>query len=279
EDVYRVLTNAHRKDGDIESYASSPYPLGDVLAAESPAVERVVHFVRGLSSEADLGNARIAVTGFFTDRAFFDVFGFHLEKGTPTEVFARPHSLVLTQETARKLFGEKEAIGATVSLRGLGDFVVTGVLAPKSGKTHMEFDILASLSSLPVLEREKTVGSILTNWNNYYSNYSYVRLLPGHSPDELGSLLASLQDRFYGQLELESRDKGYSFELQRLAEITPGRILSQSLGRSLPQLVLYFLGGLALIGTAAAGADCERRSASHSLVRWSAMAGELRVSH
>src|SRR5512141_841164 len=47
QNVYRVLTDAHRKDGGMEPYASSPYPLGEVLTAESPAVERVVHVVRG----------------------------------------------------------------------------------------------------------------------------------------------------------------------------------------------------------------------------------------
>lgn len=266
-EVYRVLTNAHRKDGDIENYASSPFPLGEVLAHESPAVERVVHFVRGLSSEADLGGSRIAVNGFFTDAGFFDVFGFRLEKGLPTEALNHPNSLVLTAETAHKLFGEKEAMGATVKLRGFGDFVVTGVFAPMPGKTHLEFDILGSFSSLPVLERERSVGSILTNWNNYYSNYSYVRLHSGHSPDELATLLGSIPNRFYGNLELESRDKGYSFELQRLAEITPGRILSQSLGRGVPQLVLYFLGALALVGMAAALFNYTNLTLARSLAR------------
>src|SRR3990172_9192454 len=42
-DVYRVLTNAQRKNGNIESYASSPYPLGEIIAAETPAVENIVH--------------------------------------------------------------------------------------------------------------------------------------------------------------------------------------------------------------------------------------------
>ncbi|MBI3110433.1 MAG: ABC transporter permease [Ignavibacteriales bacterium] len=252
DDVYRVLTNAHRKDGGIENYASSPFPLGEVLAAESPAVGKIVHVVRGLSGEANLGSNRVAVNGFFTGPSFFEVFGFTLGKGTAREALVRPHSVVITQETAGKLFGENEAIGKTVTLRGYGDFVVTGVLAKPPGKSHLEFDMLGSLSSLPVLEREGSTGSVLTNWNNYYSNYSYVQLKAGHDPGELEPLLASTQERFYGQLELESRDKGYTFELEPLTEISPGRILSQNVGRALPQLVLTILSGLALIGMIAA---------------------------
>ena len=252
DDVYRVLTNAHRKNGNIETYASSPFPLGEILAAESPAVENIVHVVRGLSSEADLGANRISLEGFFAGPSFFQVFGFALEEGTKEDALTRPQSVVLTKEAALRIFGEKKAIGATLTLRGLGDFQVTGVLAPKQGKTHLEFNMLGSLSSLPILEQEKKVSSILINWNNYYSNYTYLRLQHGRSPDELESLLGSAQDRFYGQLELESRDKGYSFELQPLTEISPGRMLSQSVGRALPDIVLYFLSGLALIGMGAA---------------------------
>jgi len=81
-DIYRVLTNAHRKNGNIESYASSPFPLGEILAAESPAVENIVHVVRGLSSEADLGANRISLEGFFAGPSFFQMFGFALEEGT-----------------------------------------------------------------------------------------------------------------------------------------------------------------------------------------------------
>ena len=266
-DIYRVLTNAHRKNGNIESYASSPFPLGEILAAESPAVENIVHVVRGLSSEAALGANRISLEGFFAGPSFFQMFGFALEEGTREDALTRPQSVVLTKEAALRIFGEKKALGATLTLRGLGDFQVTGVLAPKQGKTHLEFDALGSLSSLPVLEQEKKVGSILTNWNNYYSNYTYLRLQHDRSPDELESLLSSVQDRFYGQLELESRDKGYSFELQPLTEISPGRMLSQSVGRALPDIVLYFLGALALIGMGAALFNYTNLTLARSLTR------------
>jgi len=230
-------------------------------------VERVVHFVRGLSSEADLGKERIRLEGYFADKAFFEVFGFRLEQGVAAEVLNRPNSLVLTSETARKLFGAKEPMGETVKLRGLGDFVVTGVLLPRPGKTHMEFDILASLSSMPVLERSGDVSLTTSNWKNYYSNYSYVQLRAGHSPEELRVLLASIQGRFYGKLDLESRDKGYEFELQPLSEISPGRMLSQSLGRALPEVVLYFLGALGLLGMVAALLNYTNLTLARSLAR------------
>src|SRR3972149_7769675 len=90
ENTYRVLTNAHRKTGNVESYASSPFPLGGILSAESPAVEKVVHVVRGLSAEADLGTSRISLEGFFAGNSFFEVFGFMLEKGKPDDALTRP---------------------------------------------------------------------------------------------------------------------------------------------------------------------------------------------
>jgi putative ABC transport system permease protein len=267
DDVYRVLTSAHRKDGDTEHYASTPFPLGKVLEAEHPAVERVVQVARGLSTEARLGALRISVNGFFTDGAFFDVFGFTLAQGDPSTALDKPSSIVLSDETAQKIFGSTDAIGKSISFGNFGEFIVTGVLTPKRHKSHLEFDALASLSTLPALERGGDAEPILTNWNNYYRTYTYVRLKSGHTAEELEAFLESVPARFYGDLELESRDRGYSFSLQRLDEITPGRLLSQSIGRGFPEIALYFLGALALVGMAAALFNYTNLTLARSLTR------------
>lgn len=251
ENVYRINTLAHRKSGSTEPYASSPRPLGTVLKETNPAVKAVATITR-LQGEAVLSENRVRVNGFLTDDSFFDVFGFELSQGSRQGAFSSPQAILLSTETAKKFFGELSPIGKTVTIAQVGDFVVEGVIARPGGKTHIEFDFLASSALLPLLEQEERIFPVLQNWKNYYSSYSYVRLKDGRTPDELRSTLESIRSTHYGDLELETRDAGYSFEAQRLTEITPGPILSNNLGNGMPEDVLFLLALLASVGMAAA---------------------------
>jgi putative ABC transport system permease protein len=266
-DIYRVLTAAHRKSGDIEKYASTPHPLGSVLEDEIPAVEKLVSLTNGLSRDANYNQVTIQVKSFFANPTFFEIFGFQLANGNPKTALSLPNSMVVTTETAVKIFGEEEPIGKTISVKGLMDFTVTGVLEPFPGKTHFEFDVLGSSTALSGLQQGKKIPSILNDWNNYYFSYNYFRLRPGHSIDEVTNTLETIPKKYYGELKLESRDKSYSFEVQPLTKITPGPILSNGLGNAMPDIMLYFLSGLALLGITAAIFNYTNLTLARSLTR------------
>ncbi len=250
-DVYRVITDAHRKNGGVERYASTPQPLGTVFQNDSPAVETLVCLTFGLTGDATVGGKTIPIQGFFADPEFFDLFGFQLAVGDPATALKSPNAIVLTSETAAKYFGDEDPLGKTISIRDLQDFVVTGVMAPAPGKTHLEFEALGSSAALPALDQNQNF-SVLNNWNNYYASYNYFRAVPGHNITEIQSILDAIPEKYYGGLDLESRDAGYSFHLQKLTEITPGPVMSNNLGSAMPSTMIYFLGGLAVLGLLAA---------------------------
>jgi putative ABC transport system permease protein len=267
EDIYRLNTEAHRKDGSMEKYASSPYPLGAAVADESPVAEKVVRLTWGLSGEMTYGKTNISLQGFFTEPSFLDVFGFELSAGSAGSSLLLPNSVILTTESAGKIFGKDDPIGETISLTGIGDFIVMGVLEPFPGKTHFDFDLLGSTAALPILEKEKKISPVLTNWNNYYATYTYVRLLPGSHREDLQAVLEKISQKFYSNLELESRDTGYTFEIQPLAKITPGPILSNNLGRGMPEILLNFLSVLALLAMFAATFNYSNLTLARALTR------------
>ncbi|MEX1137817.1 MAG: ABC transporter permease [Bacteroidota bacterium] len=251
EDVYRINTIAHRKSGSTEPYASSAKSLGMVVRESSPAVVEAVTMT-SLRGEAVVGENRIRVEGFLTENSFFDVFGFQFSEGSRSTAFHSPQSIVLSAQAAGKLFGSEPAVGKTLKIGEYGDFTIQGVLSPPAGKTHLEFDFLGSSSLIPLLEKENKIFPVTNNWKNYYSSYNYVRLHEGNGPEELLPVLATIPGTYFGDLELETRDAAYSFELQRLTEITPGPVLSNNLGSGMPEDVLFMLGVLAGIGMIAA---------------------------
>jgi len=245
--IYRVNTRALRTDGGAEPYASVPYPLGQVLKEEYSFVEEVVRFHSRLRGDAIYGNVNVPVRGLFADPSMFRVFNFPMAKGDPATALNEPNNIVLTSSAAEKIFGNSDPFGQTLTISGYGEFQVTGVLEPLPGKTHLDFEVLGSSALLPALEKSGVISPAIDNWNNYYAGYVYFLLKEGHEIGEVHDALSAVSAKYYANLELETRDKGYEFYTMALSEITPGPELSNNMGNGMPSMVVIFLGVLASI--------------------------------
>ena len=243
--IYRVSTKALRVEGGSEDYASAPLPLGQVLKEEYTFAENVVTINRRLNGDALYGNVNVPVSGLIVDPSFFQVFNFEFEKGNPSTALSQPNNLILTQQTAERIFGTRDPLGQTMSIGGYGEFTVTGVLKKFPGKTHFEFQALASSTAIPIWEKDGIIGSTIGNWNNYYGSYVYFKLKEGHTPDEVAEVLPAIVKKYYSNLKLETRDRGYEFFLIPLSSITPGPMMSNQMGNGMPTILLIFLGTLA----------------------------------
>lgn len=245
ERIYRVNTRAIRVEGGSEPYASAPLPIARALKEDYTFTENVVAVNRHLNGDATYGNVNVPVSGLIADPSFLQVFNFQLEKGNPATALSEPNNLILTQESAERIFGTLEPLGQTLSISGYGEFTITGVLKKFPGKTHFDFEVLASTTALPNWEKDGIVSNSIDNWNDYYGNYIYLKLKQGRSTDEVATALAAMSKKNYANLKLETRDKGYEFYLHPLEEITPGPMLSNSMGSGMPTFLLIFLGTLA----------------------------------
>lgn len=247
ERIYRINTEAIRKDGDSESYASSPFPVGVALAQGFSQVEETVRLVRHLNGEVSGGGKILPLAGMFADPSFFRVFGFSLLEGNGATALNEPFTIVLTEKSADKFFPRESALGKTLDIKGYGAFKVTGVLAAFPGKTHFEFEALASTASIPTLESSEALPKMSGDWNDYYGTYTFIRLRPGASPAQTEAALAAISKTEFANQTLESRDADYRFYLQPLNKITPGPILSNGMGKALPAMLLWFLSALGAV--------------------------------
>ena len=245
--IYRINTEALRKGGGSEPYASSPYVVGATLASNYTGIEAWTMFNSGLNTDISAGERKFSFNIHFTNADFFNLFGFTFQEGNKATALNEPYSIVLTKELSEKLFPGVNAIGKTVSIGNAGLFKVTGILNTFPGKTHFDFDALGSFSTIPSLEKNHVVDQTTNNWNNYYTNYTYIRLKPGIKVSDAEAALTEISAKNYKDLPLETRDAGYSFKLQPLNDITPGPILSNGMGRGLPSALLWFFGLLAFV--------------------------------
>jgi putative ABC transport system permease protein len=267
ERVYRINTEAISQDGNSYPFASSPFPVGAALAQGFSQVEETLRLVRNLNGEVTGGGKILRVSGLFAEPSFFRMFGFSMLEGNAATALNEPFSIVLTEKSADKFFPRESALGKTLEIRGYGAFKVTGVLAAFPGKTHLEFEALASAASIPALEKSEVMLKISDDWHDYYSTYTFVRLRPGSSVAQTEAALAAISKAEFANKILKNRDAEYRYFLQPLSKITPGPVLSNSMGRGLPTMMLWFLSALGAIVMLSACFNYTNLTLARALVR------------
>lgn len=102
-------------------FATTPAPLAPVMRRTYSGIEAVVRIRETNKSFLKGEAAQVANRGLYVESSFFRIFeGFDLTAGHPKNALKEPFSVVLTQEAARRLFGEKNPAGRTVRLADTG---------------------------------------------------------------------------------------------------------------------------------------------------------------
>jgi putative ABC transport system permease protein len=173
--IYRVITNIENEAGKIP-YASTSAPLAQHLKINSNAIEDVVQLDKQFSPAVVIspGNA-LAFTGYYATPNFLTVFDFPLIQGNREHALDYPFSVVITEKVASTLFRDMSPIGKVIQLEGVGDFQITGVFGPHE-RTHLSFDMIASFSTVSILEQNGTREKTLDNWGPLTSTYTYLVL-------------------------------------------------------------------------------------------------------
>ena len=121
--------------------------MGPALKAEFPEVKSFTRIHQVGQYQLTYQEKRVYVPQvFFVDSTFFNNFQFALLKGDRATALSKPHSVVLTQKTAKTLFGNQDPIGKTISHFG-GDtatYSLTGVVADPPKNSQLQFDVLFS---------------------------------------------------------------------------------------------------------------------------------------
>lgn len=240
--IYRINTEALRMDGSKEAYASVPLAVSTKLVDEYDYVEKLVRLERQMNGDILYKGIKLPVEGVFVGHEFFEVFNFKLSSGSASSVLRDPYEVVLSHAASKKLFGDENPLGELISFGRFGEFKVTGVIKPFTGRSHFEeFEIYASFSTVEGLEKAGLIEQTTHNWNNYYTGSAYVKLKPGISAQLVEVALDNIYKKNYADIEYETRDRGYRFFLQNLKKITPGPFLSNSYGKGMPLLLIILL--------------------------------------
>ncbi|MBL7984340.1 MAG: ABC transporter permease, partial [Flavobacteriales bacterium] len=165
--IYRI--QSHFNFGDqSDDFGLTQFAMVPTLLEEYPEIEsgswlfqlNKVTFIRN-------GQSYVVDEGYYADTAFFRTFDYHWVSGGP-HALDEPDNIVLTQRTAREIFGSEEPMGQLVERNGR-TLKVAGVIDDAAYNTHIPPGCFFSLLGMPPQAREQ----LMSGWGQV-SSYSYL---------------------------------------------------------------------------------------------------------
>jgi len=155
------------------------------------------------------------------DSTFFNIFSIPMIQGDPQTALAAPHTVVLTKNTAKRIFGNSDPVGEGIKVGTDSTFyTITGVMEDVPGNSHFKFNMLGSF----VTNQRANSGIWFNN-----SFYTYLLFEEGASIEQLNAKIPEwLRQYIEPQMEqmlgisMEEFIQGgnnYGFYLQDLKDI------------------------------------------------------------
>lgn len=163
-------------NGREDHFALSSYNMAQAMKTDFPEVEASTLIFRNSFSNDQRG-----VTAWVDDQMyeippitvadadFFKVFNYPFLSGDPLTALQEPNSIVLSKKTAHILFGDEDAYGKLLKIN-TNTYKVTGVIDKERIQSHLVFDDLISISTLPQRQFEQ----MQNDWF-WLVGYTYIR--------------------------------------------------------------------------------------------------------
>jgi len=193
--IYRVVPDVSTPSGTDHTMGRCTAPVALNLKKDFPGIENAVR----MSTDDFLvrcGDRRFQEHYvLMADSSLFDIFDFQLLEGDKHTALTQPMSVVLSESTAKKYFGNSDPLGQHLLLTGAAlDATVTGVMKDIPVNSQIKTNLFVSLSSNRHIYGQNTPDS---TWTRDYAYFTYILLKP-HTD------AAALQGKFPAWLDFHS---------------------------------------------------------------------------
>lgn len=191
ENIYRLKIVGMMAGGELDQ-AVTAAPMAQAMINDYPEVLNATRLRNMGDWLIKYGENRFNEDGvLFADSTFFAVFDFRLLRGDPETALARPRSIILTEEYAKKYFGDQDPMDKQMSVEAdTVLYTVTGVVQNVPDNSHFKFDILASMSSYPGQANNQF-------WINH-AFYTYIVVKDGTDKDILEEKFQGMVTKYVG---------------------------------------------------------------------------------
>jgi putative ABC transport system permease protein len=220
-----------------------PAPIGPAMPDYFPQVELVTRlYPRSISVREQQSDRQFEIEdSMFADSTVQDVLGFDFLYGDPATALNEPFSMVLTDETAQKVFGTTQVMGRQLKVANEAIFTVTGVVRRLPRQSHLNIGMLLPYRNIPDVEpasaRPNVRNAMTANWLASY-NYTYVILKPGTSPEPVNAQFPAFIKK-YGIPEYSEKQ---TFSLFRVRDIHQHSVIADDVSATANPVYLRVFG-------------------------------------
>jgi len=166
DNIYRIVVNSTSPTGTTNKYASTGMMQGPSFNRQIPEIKNFVR-IEGANYTVKRGNEVFDEEALYADSNFFSVFTFPLLGGDPKTALKDPRSVVLSEDLAKKYFGDQNAVGKMLQLK-VGDkfqpFLVTAVAKKSPQNSSVKFKMLLPLKASDSYADDKWINSFLNTF-------------------------------------------------------------------------------------------------------------------
>lgn len=219
DNIYRVTTvTTHGQTGAAEYGAGTQFPLGPNLPKDISSIKTSVRVCAPGNTLYTVGDKKIweENTGF-ADAAFFQLFNFPLLEGDPATVLKDPYTIVLTESTAKKYFGNESAIGKLIKVGNGYSCTVTGIAKDLPANTDLRMNMIMSFSTM-ITQALKADNKLEQQWFMFANNVTYVQLADHTTPASLTKALETFVTTHIGGI-LKKHNIQFTLELQPVKNV------------------------------------------------------------
>lgn len=188
--LYQVRRNFN-SNGEILTFSTTSLKLTEVLRSQIPEIEYVAESDWMGSHGLMVGEKKLYLNGGQTGSDFLKMFQYPLLQGNASSVLNDPYSIVLTQSTAKALFGTENVVGKTVRIDNKNNLKVTGILKDLPENASLQFQFLVPFSYFE--QTEPQLQGLRTGSFSNNGFQQFVKLKPGVSYAQVAAKIKDIE--------------------------------------------------------------------------------------
>jgi len=160
ENIYRVEEDQFYS-GERYHVTVTPHPSGPVWKEKIPEIKeqtRINRLPRVLFRNDD--RLFFESSAVAADTGLFRIFTMPFVSGDPSTALRDPHSIVISEEMAKKYFGDTEPLGKSLTIENKYQFMVTGIMKDLPRNSMFTFNAVVPYSFL------SEIGAMSNSWGN-----------------------------------------------------------------------------------------------------------------
>src|SRR5450759_1974562 len=247
--IYRAILNG-KIGGQEVTVASSPAIMGSTMLKEFPEIEDFLRMNGSGPTVIEYNNQTFTEDHLVeADSSFFNFFSISVLKGDPKNLLNAPRKAVLSESTAKKIFGNENPIDKPIRIGSDSvRYIITGVMGDIPQNSHFEANIISSFMTNPRSKSPVWMSNSFSTYLLLKPNSSY-KTVDAKFPELMLKYVGPEVQQYMGisLADFEAQGNKYRFYLQNLSDIHLDTSIQQDFKAPADPKYLKIFGSIAIL--------------------------------